>query len=66
MPQPEISGVAIVINLVFVVITFILGFCSALFFFILKRIKKNIDDLWSKRNKDHDDLTRIKSKLKID
>ena len=34
---------------------------SAIAMLMIKRIKKNVDDLWSKRNSDHDTITQIKT-----
>jgi hypothetical protein len=71
MPQPQISDAATIIQLLFGFITLCIAFTNALFFFVLRGIKKNIDDLWSKVNenrraaeRDHDDITNIKANLK--
>lgn len=65
MSQPEISNAATIIQLLLVCVGGCLGLINALFFFILNRIKKNIDSLWSKRNEDHDRITVIETKCNI-
>lgn len=64
MPQSQISEATNLINVFLVVLGGCFGLINAFFFFILNRIKKNIDDLWSKRNSDHDRITIIETKLK--
>jgi hypothetical protein len=65
MPQSEIgNGVA---NMQFILVC--LGGCfgviNALFFVILRWIKKSIDSLWSKRNEDHDRIIAIETRNRI-
>lgn len=73
MSQSQISDAATVIQLLFAAIAFCLAVINGFFFFILRRIKKNSDDVWSKINEnrkrcdtDHDRITIIETKLKID
>jgi hypothetical protein len=63
MPQSQVSDGAAIIQLLIVCLGGCFGVINALFFFILTRIKKNIDGLWSKRNSDHDRITVIETKL---
>jgi len=65
MSQSQISNAAAIIPVLLVVLGSCFGFINALFFFILYRIKKNIDSLWSKRNEDHDRITVIETKCNI-
>ena len=63
MPPTQISNDPAVIQFLTLIIGGCVGVINLFFFFILRGIKKNIDDLWTKRNEDHDDITRIKAKL---
>jgi len=65
MPQSHISDAASTIQLLIVVLGGCFGLINALFFFILNRIKKNIDSLWSKRNEDHTRITIIETKCNV-
>ena len=72
MPQPEISKSATIIQFLVTGLFFCLAFINALSFFVLRGIKKNSDNLWSKLNEnrkrcddDHDSITEIKSKCNI-
>jgi hypothetical protein len=63
----EIQGVAdaTVFKFILIGVASVLGLINALVLLILKDIKKSIDDLWSKRNIDHDKLIRLEQEHKI-
>jgi hypothetical protein len=72
MLQPTVSDAATIIQFLFTGITICVALLNAFFFFVLRNIKKNIDDLWSKINEnrrdsqaDHDDITKIKAKIEL-
>ncbi len=65
MPQSTISDAATTIQFFIVALGACFGLINALFFFILNRIKKDIDSLWSKRNSDHERITNIETKRNI-
>ena len=64
MSQSQIGDAATIIQLLIICVGGCFGLINALFFFILNRIKKNIDNLWSKRNADHDRITIIETRIK--
>ena len=63
----EISSIAdaTFIKLLIIVVGGCVGIVNALGFFILNGIKKSINDLWSKFNKDHDRLNRLETEHNI-
>jgi len=65
MSQPTIGDAATTIQFLIVVLGGCFGVINALFFFVLNRIKKNIDSLWAKRNKDSERLTIIETRCII-
>jgi hypothetical protein len=65
MPQSQIGDAASIIPILLIVLGSCFGFINALFFFILNRIKKNIDSLWTKRNSDHDRIIAIETRNDI-
>lgn len=69
MPQPEISNAATIIQFLVAGIFFCLGLVNLAYGFILRRIKKDSDDLRTeirenrKRcDEDHDEITRLKER----
>lgn len=66
MSEYQIGYASTIISILLVALGGSFGIINAFFWYTLKRIKKDIDSLWSKRNIDHDDITRIKAKLDID
>ena len=63
----EIQTIADAATLKLLIIMFggLVGFVNALIFFVLRGLKKSIDDLWTKQNKDHDIIKNIESQHRI-
>jgi hypothetical protein len=66
MPQNQVGDAATIIQLLIVVVTICVAFANALFFFILRGIRKDISDLRTESKADHDDITKIKAKIGIE
>lgn len=65
MSQIQSIADPFIIKLLIVVVGGCVGLVNALGFFILRGIKKNTDELWSKFNKDHDRLNTIEAEHNI-
>ncbi len=65
MSELQAISDATIIKSLIVCIGGCLGIINALGLYVFKRLKKNIDDLWTGQNRDNDRITIIETRCKI-